>query len=92
MSTCLALFRQAAVTDLRMDGDKRGTIPVRLRSLDCLPDCINIIAVFHFKCLKSEGLHPQLYIFCKGQIRGSLNRNAIGIIQDDQFGQLERSR
>ena len=91
VSACLALLCRASVSDLGLDHDEGRSAQICLCLLDCISDCSQIISVLHSQSLEAKCLHTLLYILGKCNIRASLDRNLVGIIEYDQFSKSECS-
>ena len=92
MSTCLALLRRAAIADLRVNRDEGRTSRIQLGLLNRSSDRYQVIAVRNIQCLETKRFHALLHILRKCDVRASLDRNTVAVIQNDQFAEPEGSR
>ena len=92
MRTRLALFCRAAKTDLRLYSNHCRAGFISFRFLDSFSNFFQIVAILHNKCLETERLEAFLYILSKRNIGASLNRNLVGIIEDNQLAKSQCSR
>ena len=85
MGACLALLGRAAVSDLCLYRDKGRMPGIFFRLLNGGANGLQVITVLHSEGLETKGSHAGGYILGKSQVCASLDGNAVGIVQNDQF-------
>ena len=89
MRTGLALFCRAAIADLRFDRNERRMLFIRLRFLYGTGNRRQVIAILYGDRLEAKCRHALLDIFRKRNIRASLNRYLIAVIENDKLGKAQ---
>ncbi|MNM86651.1 hypothetical protein D3C81_988110 [compost metagenome] len=92
MSTAVAaftLFVRASVSDYGLHFDKSWTSCILLTFFNRCCDCAQVVTVFHQQGLPAISIETLSDILGEAQVKLTVERDIVGVIQEDQFAQLQ---